>query len=63
MYRSYSFNYFEEKILNANSFEELDRALDDIDGDYEAGNLTEEEKETLICIISDREVDLVQEGK
>lgn len=63
MDRSYSFEYFEEKILNANSFEELDRALDDIDGDYEAGNLSEEEKETLICIISDREVDLVQEGK
>lgn len=63
MDRSYSYKYLEEKILEANSSEELSKQLDNIDLDYEAGNITEEEKEMLICIISDRECDLVQEGK
>lgn len=63
MDRSYSYKYLEEKILEANSSEELAKQLDNIDLDYEAGNITEEEKEMLICIISDRECDLVQEGK
>ena len=63
MDRSYSYKYLEEKILEANSSEELAKQLDNIDLDYEAGNISEEEKEMLICIISDRESDLVQEGK
>ncbi|MBO7715510.1 MAG: hypothetical protein J6S85_18250 [Methanobrevibacter sp.] len=63
MDKSYSYKYLEEKILNANSFEDLNKALEDIELDYEAGNISEEEKETLICIISDREVDLELEGK
>ena len=63
MDRSYSYKYLEEKILEANSYEELAKQLDNIDLDYEAGNISEEEKEMLICIISDRESDLVQEGK
>lgn len=63
MDRSYSYKFLEEKILEANSSEELAKQLDNIDLDYEAGNISEEEKEMLICIISDREVDLVLEGK
>ena len=63
MDRSYSYKYLEEKILGANSFEELNKVLEDVDLDYEASNISEEEKEMLICIISDREVDLVQEGR
>ena len=63
MDRSYSYKYLEEKIVEANTSEELAKQLDNIDLDYEAGNISEEEKEMLICIISDREVDLVQEGK
>ena len=62
MDRSYSYKYLEEKIVEANTSEELAKQLDNIDLDYEAGNISEEEKEMLICIISDREVDLVQEG-
>lgn len=63
MTKSYTFNYYEEKIKKSMEEKELELLLDNIDGDYEAGNLTEEEKETLICFISDQEVNIAMEGR
>lgn len=63
MTKSYTFNYYEEKIKKSMEEKELELLLDDIEGDYEAGNLTEEEKETLICFISDQEVNIAMEGR
>lgn len=63
MTKSYTFTYYEEKIKKIMEEKELELLLDDIEGDYEAGNLTEEEKETLICFISDQEVNIAMEGR
>lgn len=63
MTKSYTFTYYEEKIKKTMEEKELELLLDDIEGDYEAGNLTEEEKETLICFISDQEVNIAMEGR
>lgn len=63
MTKSYTFTYYEEKIKKSMEEKELELLLDDIEGDYEAGNLTEEEKETLICFISDQEVNIAMEGR
>ena len=63
MTKSYTFTYYEEKIKKSMEEKELELLLDDIEGDYEAGNLTEEEKETLICFVSDQEVNIAMEGR
>lgn len=60
--RSYCFHYWEEKILNAKDSQTLESILDDMEGDYEAGNITEEEKEILICKISDQEGKILLNG-
>lgn len=60
--RSYWYNEYNEKIKKATSSEELEKLLDDIDGDFEAGNLSEEEKEVLICSISDQEGEILLKG-
>ena len=60
--RSYCFYYWEEKILNAKLSQVLETILDDMEGDYEAGNITEEEKEILICKISDQEGTIILNG-
>lgn len=60
--RSDWYYYWEEKILNAKQSEVLECLLDNVEGDCEAGNITEEEKEILICKISDQEGKILLDG-
>ena len=60
---NYVFEHYKDRIENAHTEVKLAAIVDDIEGDFEAGNLTEEEKETLICFISDQEVNIAMEGR
>ena len=60
--RSEWYYYWEEKILNAEESDKLEILLDNVEGDCEAGNITEEEKEILICKISDQEGKILLDG-
>ena len=60
--RSEWFYYWEEKIINTKESEKLELLLDNVDGECEAGNITEEEKEILICKISDQEGKILLDG-
>lgn len=60
--RSEWYYYWEEKILNTKESDKLKILLDNVEGDCEAGNITEEEKEILICKISDQEGKILLDG-
>lgn len=58
----YVFEHYKERIENAHTETKLAAIIDDIEGDGEAGNLSEEDVEKLRCLISDREGEILLEA-
>lgn len=58
----YVFEHYKDRIENAHTETKLAAIIDDIEGDGEAGNLSEEDVEKLRCLISDREGDILLEA-
>lgn len=58
----YVFEHYKDRINNARTETKLAALVDDIEGDAEAGNLSEEDVEKLRCLISDREGEILLEA-
>lgn len=58
----YVFEHYKDRIENAHTETKLAAIIDDIEGDGEAGNLSEEDVEKLRCLISDREGEILLEA-
>jgi len=58
----YVFEHYKDRIKNAHTETKLAALVDDIEGDAEAGNLSEEDVEKLRCLISDREGEILLEA-
>lgn len=58
----YVFEHYKDRINNAHTETKLAQLVDDIEGDAEAGNLSEEDVEKLRCFISDREGKILLEA-
>lgn len=58
----YVFEHYKDRIENAHTETKLASIIDDIEGDAEAGNLSEEDVEKLKCFISDREGEILLEA-
>lgn len=58
----YVFEHYKDRINNAHTETKLAQLVDDIEGDAEAGNLSEEDVEKLRCLISDREGEILLEA-
>lgn len=58
----YVFEHYKDRINNAHNEVKLAALVDDIEGDAEAGNLSEEDVEKLRCLISDREGGILLEA-
>lgn len=55
----YVFEHYKDRIEDVYTEEKLAELVDDIEGDIEAGNLSEEDCEKLRCFISDREGEIL----
>lgn len=58
----YVFEHYKDRIENAHTETKLAAIIDDIEGDQEAGNLSDEDVEKLRCFISDREGEILLEA-
>lgn len=58
----YVFEHYKDRINNIHTEVKLAALVDDIEGDAEAGNLSEEDAEKLRCFISDREGKILLEA-
>lgn len=58
----YVFEHYKDRIEDAHTETKLAAIIDDIEGDQEAGNLSEEDVEKLRCFISDREGEILLEA-
>lgn len=58
----YVFEHYKDRIDDAHTEVKLAAIVDDIEGDAEAGNLSEEDVEKLRCLISDREGEILLEA-
>ena len=59
---NYVFEHYKDRIENVHNEVKLAALVDDIEGDAEAGNLSEEDVEKLRCLISDREGEILLEA-
>ena len=58
----YVFEHYKNRIEKVHTESKLAQLVDDIEGDIEAGNLSEEDAEKLRCFISDREGEILLEA-
>lgn len=58
----YVFEHYKDRIENAHTEVKLAAIVDDVEGDAEAGNLSEEDLEKLRSLISDREGEILLEA-
>lgn len=65
-YNDYTFNHYKDRLNKIKSENKLEAIIDDIEGDFEAGNLNEEQVEILKSLICDKEgeilVGAIEEG-